>query len=239
MCKKILIVEDEGITSLELEKKLRKWGYKPLGTAISGEEAVRMARDLEPDLVIMDIRIQGEYDGVEVAEKIQSEMEVSLIYITAHSSDLIMNRAHKTSPYAYFIKPFSDTELKFAIDMAIYKHDMEQKLTESEKKYKSLMDNLMVGVFIMELDGNIVMLNQFLADLSGLGSLAEMIGSNAKPVFREPHERRSFLKRLKKVGKLLNETLMMVDNSDQDIEILVSAKIEDGLIYGVICPVNE
>lgn len=239
MGKKILIVEDEGITSLELENKLRKWGYMPLGTAISGDEALQMARDMEPDLVIMDVRLQGKEDGVEVAERILNEMEVSLIYITAHSSDSIMDRAHKTSPHAYFIKPFNDNELKFAIEMALFKHEMEKKLRESEKKYMALMDNLMVGVFIMELDGSIVMLNQFLADLSGLGSLDEIIGSNAKSVFREPQERRNFLKRLKKEGKLFNKTLMMVDNSGQDIEIIVSVKIHENLIYGVVNPFNQ
>lgn len=239
MDKKILIVEDEGITSLEMEKKLRLWGYKPLGTAISGEEAMAMARDLKPDLLIMDVRLHGEEDGVEVAEKIQNEMDISLIYITAHSSDSVMERAYKTSPYAYFIKPFSDNELKFAIENAFYKHDLERKVTESEEKYQALMDNILVGVFIMELNGDIIVLNQFLAELSGLGSWEELIGSNAKRVFREPHERRTFLKRLKKEGKLLKERMKMIDHSNHDIEILVSAKIEGGLIYGVVCPTSE
>ena len=98
MTKKVLIVEDEGITSLELENKIRKWGYDPVGVAVSGEEAMVMARDLKPDLMLMDIRLQGEEDGVEAAEKILKEVKTSLIYITAHSSDLIMDRAHKTSP---------------------------------------------------------------------------------------------------------------------------------------------
>jgi PAS domain S-box-containing protein len=237
--KKILIVEDEGITSLEMEKKLRSWGYNPLGTAISGEEAVLMARDLNPDLLIMDVRLQGEEDGVEVAEKIQNEMDISLIYITAHSSDSVMQRAYKTSPYAYFIKPFSDNELRFAIETAFYKHDLELKVMESEEKYQALMDNLLVGVFIMELNGNIVVLNQFLAELSGLGSWEKMIGSNAKRVFREPHERRTFLKRLKKEGKILRESIKMMDHNNHDIDIIVSAKIEDGLIYGVVCPMKD
>jgi AmiR/NasT family two-component response regulator len=185
MTKKVLIVEDEGITSLELENKIRKWGYDPVGVAVSGEEAMVMARDLKPDLMLMDIRLQGEEDGVEAAEKILKEVKTSLIYITAHSSDLIMDRAHKTSPHAYFIKPFNDNELKFAVEMALYKHEMETKLAESENKYKALMDNLMVGVFITELNGNILMMNQYLADLFNGNSLKGVVGRNCKNMFTQ------------------------------------------------------
>lgn len=126
MNKKVLIVEDEGITSLELENKLRKWGYNPVGVAISGKEAMQMARNLEPDLLIMDIRLQGDEDGVEVAEQILNEMEISLIYITAHSTDLMIEKAKKTSPHAYFVKPFNDDDLKVAVEIALSKPEIER-----------------------------------------------------------------------------------------------------------------
>ncbi|BDZ72035.1 response regulator [Methanobacterium petrolearium] len=119
MNKKVLIVEDECITSLELENKLSNWGYTPVGIAVSGEQALEMARELRPDVLIMDIRLRGDEDGVEVAWKILDEMEVSLIYITAHSTDYMMERAYETSPLAYFVKPFNDGELKLALEMVM------------------------------------------------------------------------------------------------------------------------
>lgn len=134
MDKKVLIVEDECITSLELENKLRSWGYNPVGIAISGEEAMKMARDLKPDLLIMDIRLQGEEDGVEVARKILNEMEISLIYITAHSTKYMMERAYETSPHAYVVKPYNDGELRVAVEKAVSKDMRNGKYNEPKKE---------------------------------------------------------------------------------------------------------
>ncbi|MDI9435280.1 MAG: response regulator [Euryarchaeota archaeon] len=238
MTKKVLIVEDEGITSLELENKIRKWGYDPVGVAVSGEEAMVMARDLKPDLMLMDIRLQGEEDGVEAAEKILKEVKTSLIYITAHSSDLIMDRAHKTSPHAYFIKPFNDNELKFAVEMALYKHEMETKLAESENKYKALMDNLMVGVFITELNGNILMMNQYLADLFNGNSLKVVVGRNFKNMFTQSQEIEKLMEKLENEGKLINENLTLINGNNQKIEIELSAKTSKNLVYGVVTSIK-
>jgi PAS domain S-box-containing protein len=238
MTKKVLIVEDEGITSLELENKIRKWGYDPVGVAVSGEEAMVMARDLKPDLMLMDIRLQGEEDGVEAAEKILKEVKTSLIYITAHSSDLIMDRAHKTSPHAYFIKPFNDNELKFAVEMALYKHEMETKLAESENKYKVLMDNLMVGVFITELNGNILMMNQYLADLFNGNSLKVVVGRNFKNMFTQSQEIEKLMEKLENEGKLINENLTLINGNNQKIEIELSAKTSKNLVYGVVTSIK-
>jgi len=234
----VLIVEDEGITSLELENKIRKWGYDPVGVAVSGEEAMVMARDLKPDLMLMDIRLQGEEDGVEAAEKILKEVKTSLIYITAHSSDLIMDRAHKTSPHAYFIKPFNDNELKFAVEMALYKHEMETKLAESENKYKALMDNLMVGVFITELNGNILMMNQYLADLFNGNSLKVVVGRNFKNMFTQSQEIEKLMEKLENEGKLINENLTLINGNNQKIEIELSAKTSKNLVYGVVTSIK-
>ncbi len=238
MTKKVLIVEDEGITSLELENKIRKWVYDPVGVAVSGEEAMVMARDLKPDLMLMDIRLQGEEDGVEAAEKILKEVKTSLIYITAHSSDLIMDRAHKTSPHAYFIKPFNDNELKFAVEMALYKHEMETKLAESENKYKALMDNLMVGVFITELNGNILMMNQYLADLFNGNSLKVVVGRNFKNMFTQSQEIEKLMEKLENEGKLINENLTLINGNNQKIEIELSAKTSKNLVYGVVTSIK-
>lgn len=238
MTKKVLIVEDEGITSLELENKIRKWGYDPVGVAVSGEEAMVMARDSKPDLMLMDIRLQGEEDGVEAAEKILKEVKTSLIYITAHSSDLIMDRAHKTSPHAYFIKPFNDNELKFAVEMALYKHEMETKLAESENKYKALMDNLMVGVFITELNGNILMMNQYLADLFNGNSLKVVVGRNFKNMFTQSQEIEKLMEKLENEGKLINENLTLINGNNQKIEIELSAKTSKNLVYGVVTSIK-
>ncbi len=234
MTKKVLIVEDEGITSLELENKIRKWGYDPIGVAVSGEEALAMARDLKPDLMIMDVRLQGEEDGVEAAEKILDEMKISLIYITAHSSDFIMDRAHKTSPYAYFIKPFNDSELKFAIETALCKHEMEKQVNEPENKFKALMDNLMIGIFITKLNGDILMVNQYMADLSSETAIDRVIGKNFRTLFAPSQEIEKLIEKLNREGILIKEILNLVNRNNQEIQIELSAKVNDDRVYGVV-----
>jgi len=146
---KILIVEDEGITAMELETKLEIWGYPSPVIALSGEEAIEKALKTKPDLILMDISLKGEIDGIEVIEQIKKHFNPPVIYITAHADDKTMERAKLTEHYSYMVKPISDKELKFAIDMALFKHKVDQKLKESEKQLRLITDNMLdiVGQF--------------------------------------------------------------------------------------------
>ncbi len=234
MGKKILIVEDEGITSFELETKIENWGYSVIGIAISGAEAFDMAMELKPDLIIMDIRLNGIEDGVEVIEKIRSRIEVPFIYVTALSSDKIMSRAHKTDPYAFIIKPFDDMELKFAIELAFYKHDLEEKFKKSDKKYTDLMNNLMTGIFIADMDGNIMFINSFLADI--LSNTSSKNAMETNEIFQNHFKTKIFLEKLKKDGEIHNQMLKIVLQNKRYIAVNLSAKLKDNLIYGVATP---
>ncbi len=231
MVKKILIVEDESITSFELEMKAQRWGYSVVGIAISGEEAFKMAIELKPDLIIMDIMINGMEDGVELIERIQSEIEVPFIYLTAYSSNTIMNRAHKTSPYAYILKPFDDKELKFAIELAFYKHDLEKELKKADKQYNDLMDNLMTGIFIADIKGDILSINKFLADILSNCSLDDTLDRRIE--LQNQLKTKTFLEKLKKNGKINNQTFTIV-KKDENIKMNLNAKLENNRIYGII-----
>ncbi|MBM3703119.1 MAG: PAS domain S-box protein [Actinobacteria bacterium] len=146
---KILIVEDEGITAMELETKLEIWGYPSPVIALSGEEAIEKALKTRPDLILMDISLKGEIDGIEVIEQIKKHFNPPVIYITAHADDKTMERAKLTEHYSYMVKPIGDKELKFAIDMALFKHKVNQKLKESEQQLRLITDNMsdIVGQF--------------------------------------------------------------------------------------------
>nr|WP_319373811.1 response regulator [uncultured Methanobacterium sp.] len=234
MEKKILIVEDECITSFELETKIQNWGYSIVGIATAGSEAFEMTIELQPDLIIMDIRLNGVEDGVDVMEKIQNNTEIPFIYLTAHSSDSIMNRAHKTDPYAYIIKPFDDMELKFALELAFYKHDLEKKLKESDKKFRDVMDNLMTGIFIADIDGNMIFNNRFLDDIFSDGSLNNESKTNEKKEFQKNIKTKSFLETLTKEGYIQNQTFKIDQINNSRITMLLSAKLKDNRIYGVV-----
>ncbi|OGT98620.1 MAG: hypothetical protein A2X80_09650, partial [Geobacteraceae bacterium GWB2_52_12] len=127
----ILIVEDEAIVAADLAGMLGRLGYGISGTTPRGEEAIDLARELRPDLVLMDIRLAGAMDGVEAAGIIHSELDLPVIFLTAHSDHATLERAKLTDPFGYLLKPFEDLGLETHIEMALYKHRDERKLRQA------------------------------------------------------------------------------------------------------------
>jgi len=136
--KKILVVEDDAIAAMDIQRTLQLGGYEVVAVASSGEEAVEITEKLKPDLILMDIVLKGEMDGINASNKINEILDIPVIYLTAHSEESTVQRAKLTNPYGYLIKPFDNRELKFTVDMALYKHHLEHKLKESEKKFRLL-----------------------------------------------------------------------------------------------------
>ena len=124
---RILVVEDEPIVALDLQMRLGKMGYDVPFVFASGEEAVASARQTRPDLVLMDINIEGEMDGVEAADEL-ARQHVPVVYLTAYSNDQVLQRAKITEPYGYLLKPIEERELQTTIEVAIYKHQAQEAL---------------------------------------------------------------------------------------------------------------
>jgi len=122
---KILVVEDEGLVALDLTKRLKRFGYEVTANAASGEEALARAEETVPDLILMDIRIQGPLDGVAVAQAVRVRQDVAVVFLTAHSDTVTVRRALVTEPHGFLLKPFGDRELQIAIEVALNKHRME------------------------------------------------------------------------------------------------------------------
>jgi len=131
MTAKILIVEDEGIEALSLQQKLKARGYSVPEIVYTGEDAVKKAAQISPDLVLMDIMLHGEMDGITAAEKIHASFDIPIIYITAYADDETLKRAKITEPYGYIVKPFKERELQISIEMALYKHKAEEALRKA------------------------------------------------------------------------------------------------------------
>jgi PAS domain S-box-containing protein len=138
---KILIVEDEAIIAKDLEQRLQGMGYDVPSIATTGEDAFNKAKEFNPDLVLMDIILPGQMDGIEAANNIRLMADIPVIYLTAYADEEILDRAIKTEPFGYLIKPVEQRELQCIIKMAIYKHSMEKKLRESEERYRLLVEN--------------------------------------------------------------------------------------------------
>ncbi len=127
---KILVVEDENVVALELKKRLKKLAYQVSSVASSGKEAISKAEGFLPDLVIMDIRLKGDMDGIQAAQIIREKLNIPVLYLTAHSDDETLKRAKQTEPYGYILKPFEEDELRTAIEIALYKHQVENSSTK-------------------------------------------------------------------------------------------------------------
>jgi len=128
--KTILVVEDERIVARDLQHVLSGFGYSVPATAASSEDAMRLAAEKCPDLVLMDIRIKGQRDGIETAAILRERFGVPIVYLTAHADDDAVAQAKKTEPYGYLIKPVRADELRSTIEIALYKHEMERRLRE-------------------------------------------------------------------------------------------------------------
>ena len=135
MTNRIMLVEDEVIVAMDVRQRLETLGYEVVAHATSGEEAVRSAKETSPNLILMDIKIRGAMDGIETAAKIRASQDIPIIYLTAFADDATLKRASLTEAFGYLIKPFEDRELRSAIEIALYKHSIEQKLRESEERY--------------------------------------------------------------------------------------------------------
>jgi signal transduction histidine kinase len=121
----ILIVEDENIVALDMRMRLEGMGYRVVDVVETGSLAVERAAALSPDLVLMDIKLKGEQDGIEAAGRLRERMEVPVIFVTAFTDERTLERAKHASPYGYIVKPFHERELRIAIELALYKHQYE------------------------------------------------------------------------------------------------------------------
>lgn len=129
---KVMIVEDEAVVALHLRQELTKLGYTVAGIATTGEQALKLLEEVFPDVILMDIHIQGEIDGIETTKRIPRYLHIPVIYLTAYSEDSTLKRASDTYPYGYLIKPFLDRELHATIRMALERSRADEAVRENE-----------------------------------------------------------------------------------------------------------
>jgi PAS domain S-box-containing protein len=165
--KRILVVEDEIITAEDIRASLQDIGYTVLAVVSSGEEAIIKVEEENPDLVLMDIMLSGKMDGIETAKQILLRFNIPVVYLTAYSDKIILERAKITEPFGYILKPFNERELHTNIEIAFYKHKMERELKESEQWLAAILKNLGEAVIATDKKGIIKFLNPFAEAITG------------------------------------------------------------------------
>ena len=239
----ILIVEDEAIVAEDLNQKLTRLGYEVRGISAQGEEALALARDRRPDLVLMDIRLEGPMDGVEAAERIRRECALPVIYLTAHSDPRTLERAKVTEPFGYILKPFEEMELEVHIQMALYKHRVEQELLRQREWLRVTLTSIGDAVLATDTARRITFVNPVAVALTGWPE-AEALGQPAENVFRIINEKTRqpaedviarVLHENQVVGLANHSALVARDGQEVPIEDSAAPiRDQDGKVSGVV-----
>jgi putative nucleotidyltransferase with HDIG domain len=138
---RVMIVENDSLIAKDIKYTLESLGYEVTSIAFSGKEAIKKVKADNPDLVLMDIVLNGNLDGIHAASKIRKYANIPIVYLTAYADNKILQRAKITKPYGYIIKPFKDGELRTTVEIALYKHRTEQKLRESSDKLRKALES--------------------------------------------------------------------------------------------------
>jgi diguanylate cyclase (GGDEF)-like protein/PAS domain S-box-containing protein len=151
-CIRILIVEDEQVVALDLKRRLTKLGYQVSGVAANGSRALELIAEEAPNVVLMDIHIQGKMDGVEVAARMQKVHNIPVIYLTAYSEEQTLSRAKETGPYGYLLKPFSDRELHVMIQISVERYEKDMLLIKNEQHFRLALEAAKLGTWEMKIE---------------------------------------------------------------------------------------
>lgn len=156
---KILIVEDEWIIGNDLKDNLEMVDYEVTNVVAAGEQAIQNVKENKPDIVLMDIMLQGDMDGIETADKMQKFEKIPVIFLTAHSDNDTLNRAKMATPFGYLVKPVRIREAQIVIEMAISKHESDRRLIESEEWFSTTLSSIADGVITTDTNGLVTFLN--------------------------------------------------------------------------------
>ncbi|HII99715.1 MAG TPA: response regulator [Methanoregula sp.] len=155
----IFIVEDELIEAEDIRQTLEKQGYHIAGICRSGESALAAFKSIQPDLVLLDIHLAGPMDGIDTAEQIHTRYHIPVIFLTAHADEASLERAKVTEPYGYVLKPFDERELRSSIEMALYKHRMEEQVREDARTIRVLANAIADAVMLLDENCQVIALN--------------------------------------------------------------------------------
>lgn len=163
----ILIVEDEALVAEDLKEMVQGFGYEIPGIADTGEKAIALADEYRPDLVLMDINLAGDMDGITAGGEIRSRRGIPIIYVTAFATQAIIDRAKKTNPSGYILKPFNERQIQTAIEIALYNSELEQKLKQHDTTITTLINANTNPLLLIDRQGLIMAANEAVIKKSG------------------------------------------------------------------------
>lgn len=164
---KILIVDDEVVVAEDIRRQLGSLGYTVIGAVSSGSEAVHVAGEQRPDLILMDVKLKGPIDGIDAARTIHAQYGIPVIYLTAFSDEDTLARARQTLPLAYLIKPFVSSDLRAALELALFRHRVSRIAEQRGRWLDAVVQSMGEAVVTVDLLGRVTLLNPAAERLTG------------------------------------------------------------------------
>jgi len=227
--KKILIVEDQLIIAMDLKLTLEGLGYEVLGIAGTAEECFHFFEKEMPDLVLMDIMLSGNVDGISAAGVIHKSFDVPIIYLTAHSDENSLLRANLTDPYGYIVKPIEERDLYTSIEIALHRYSIDKELKKSEIKYRTLFEQSLDPIFITDESAVIIDANQAMIELFEY-PLKSILEHHASEFFYDYSEYEAFIYLATQYGFVSDFECRMKSKSGKIIDVQITLKKYD---YGI------
>ena len=196
----VMIVEDEKVVARDIQKSVEKLGYSVCALVSSGEEAVQKSEELRPDLILMDIVLKREMNGITAAKQIRKLFDIPVVYLTACDDEMILQQTKITGSYGYIIKPFEDRELHAAIEIALYRNQAESRINLMEHRLAGILRNINAMVIDTDGEGGVTFMNEAAEDLTGW-------------------------KKEKALGKKLTEVLEIKDDNLSDVDKIWLSKL--------------
>lgn len=227
---RVMVVEDDGLVASEVTRILRSLGYEVVTDARTGEEATRAAREKGADLALVDVQLSGDLDGIEAGEILHREVGIPVVYVTAHADDVTRERARRTTPYGYLLKPFGKRELQVSVEVALVRHRMERRLRASRDRYRRVFEGSVAGMFRTDTHGELLEVNRSFVRMLGYDRPEALTGLSDAELYRDPDVRDEVHRRVAREGEVRNLEVRAVDRDDRDVWLLMSAaRIEDPL----------
>jgi len=183
----IVIVEDEPIVAMDIKRCLKQLGYQVAAVAANSEDAVQQIVDKRPDLVLMDIRLKGDIDGIETAWRVRQRFNVPIVYLTAHSDPETLERAKFTEPYGYILKPYEDRDLHTTIEMAIHRFHKVTEIVDNERSLQMILRSIGDAVIATDSYGYVTYMNAVAEAITGLRR-SDAVGRKMCDVLTFNHE---------------------------------------------------
>ena len=235
---RIMLVEDEKVVAADIQECVTGLGYEVVGAASSGAEAIRMAVNTVPDLVLIDIKLKGVLDGIDVAAALYDQLKIPVVYLTAHADAEILERAKQTAPSGYVLKPFDDRTLRTAIEMAFDRHRRERRLIEGGQRLAAAIGSIDEAVIVTQENGRVALMNRVAESLTGWKQ-EEALGKPVAEVF-SILDARTGAPQPSPIGRVFRDGLAIgLGNALGDDVLLLSRNGERQMVQGSVTPVRD